>query len=207
MAIQCELWFVQVQVTIVDVADAGYVQFARQQRSVAHTAKKITLNVVRRRGCCGALSVQYFTQDDSAVAGAVTWYGTCMCVPSAPDSHEDTKLVGELRCTVLGPYARLRADGKHSGTGQEFEQASGSLRFEHNEGLKTIDIQLGSAPQPKTSFLVFLKPSPEQPTINGDAYVCKRRGVVRVDIVADDSIAKVCMCAAMRLPACAVRLL
>lgn len=76
--------------------------------------------------------------------------------------------------------------------GTDFEQAASTVHFDHNEGLKTIDVRLGNAPRPKTSFLVFLAPDPQQPTVKGHAYVSKRRGLCRVDIVADDNIAKVC---------------
>jgi hypothetical protein len=86
--------------------------------------------------------------------------------------------------------------------GTDFEHAVGTIRFEHNEGLKTIDVRLGSAPRPETTFHVFLAPDPQQPTVNGHAYVSKRRGLCRVNIVTDDNIAKVCAMLAAKPSSC-----
>jgi hypothetical protein len=77
----------------------------------------------------------------------------------------------------------------HEGT--DYCETRGHLRFDHSEGLKTFDIELLPGARPRTSFLVFLEPEPGQPTIDGEAYVSRRRGVCRVDIVPDDNVLKV----------------
>ena len=62
-------WLVQAQVTIVDTADPGFLQFEQPSYTVAHTAKHVTVAVVRCRGSAGALMVQYQTQSGTAVEG------------------------------------------------------------------------------------------------------------------------------------------
>ena len=47
----------------------GGIQFATTQRTIAETASEIRLLVVRQSGTAGAVSIQYATQDGTAVAG------------------------------------------------------------------------------------------------------------------------------------------
>lgn len=71
LVIQHTSAWLQVRVTIVDTTEAGLLQFEDTHISVPATHKSIDAHVIRKGGCSGTMKVEYFTQSDTAVAGAV----------------------------------------------------------------------------------------------------------------------------------------
>ena len=74
---------------------------------------------------------------------------------------------------------------------EDFTPASSSIAFGKNESHKAIQVAIRPTAHQDTVFQVVLAPDPSQPTLNGVAYINKRKSVCNVTIVADSSVAHV----------------
>ena len=90
----------------------------------------------------------------------------------------------------------------------DYEHVEGAVTFEDGECQKTIEVRLNPTRTAHRSFVVFLKPDPQQLRLAGESYVARRRSMCTVTIVENEDVGKVCtrcFCAKAAWPCCAAR--
>ena len=101
-------------------------------------------------------------------------------------AHEKEKQWRRLASTSgSASVSRPRAD-------LDYEHVEGSITFEDGECQKAIEVRLNPTRTAHRSFVVFLKPDPQQLTLAGEPYVARRRSMCTVTIVENEDVGKVC---------------